>query len=140
MFFFVFVRSSCLGSQVHGELNVKASLIAVLLAVVDVVAVNFALDAELLLQGEVGEVDGHQRLQVSGVQPLAVVGVVLEGETGDPTEPEVLDLSDLAFVFFPLWEGITELALTNKQGSPWFCKPTEVMKYTDLLCSCSEWG
>lgn len=75
-------------------------MIAVFLAVVDVCSVHFALDAELLIQSEVGKLNGHQRLQVLGVQQFAVVRVVLQREAF--AQAIVLDLSNLAFILFSL--------------------------------------
>lgn len=75
-------------------------MVAVLLAVVDVLPKYFALGAHLLAHGDVGELDGHQWLQVLGLQLLAVVGVVLQGEA--LRQAEVLDLPDLVGVLFAL--------------------------------------
>jgi len=82
------------------ELNVKASLVAVLFVVVNVVPVDFALNAYVLVQGQVGEMDGHQRLQVLGVQELAVVGVILHGKP--TTDAVVVDPSQLPNVLLSL--------------------------------------
>lgn len=75
-------------------------MVAVLLAVVDVGSVCFALDAHLLVPGHVAELDGHQGLQVLGLQQLAVVRVVLQGEA--LAQAEVLDLPDLVGVLVSL--------------------------------------
>lgn len=75
-------------------------MVAVLLAVVDVGSVCFALDAHLLVPGHVAELDGHQGLQVVGLQQLAVVRVVLQGEA--VAQAEVLDLPDLVGVLVSL--------------------------------------
>lgn len=82
------------------DLNVKASLVAVLFVVSNVFPVDFALDAYVLVHGEVGEMDRHQRLQVVGVQELAVVGVILHGEAA--TDAVVVDVSQLPSVLLSL--------------------------------------
>lgn len=82
------------------DLDVKASLVAVLFAVVDVLSEHFALDAQFGVQGQVGELQGHQGLQVVAVQQLAVVRVILHGEAA--ADAVVLDLPDLAGVLLPL--------------------------------------
>lgn len=71
-------------------------MVAVFVAVVDVFSVSLALDAHLLIQGDVSKLDGHQGLQVHGVQQLAVVRVVLKGET--VAYAEITDLPDPVFV------------------------------------------
>lgn len=82
------------------QFDFKASLVAIFLAVPNVGSIHFALDAQVLVVGEVVELDGHQRLQVLGVQGLAVVGIVLHGEAA--LEAEVLDVGHLAFVLLSL--------------------------------------
>lgn len=69
---------------------------AVLVAVADVVAEHLALDAQLAVHGQVGEMQRHERLQVLGVQQLAVVRVVLQREAA--ADAVVLDLADFAGV------------------------------------------
>lgn len=69
---------------------------AVLVAVADVVAEHLALDAQLGVHGQVGEMQRHERLQVLGVQQLAVVRVVLQREAA--ADAVVLDLADFAGV------------------------------------------
>lgn len=87
------------------KLDVEASLVTVLVAVMDVVPEHFALDAHLRVHGQVGEVQRHQRLQVVGVQQLAVVGVILQGEAA--ADAVVLDLPDFAGVLLFLEGGQT---------------------------------
>lgn len=41
------------------ELDVKASLVAVLLVVVDILSVHLALDSQLRVPGQVGELQRH---------------------------------------------------------------------------------
>lgn len=71
---------------------------AVLLAVVDVLAEHPALDAQLGVQRQVGELQRHQGLLVVRVQQLAVVGVVLQREAA--ADAVILDLTDFAGVLF----------------------------------------
>lgn len=100
---FVFLKWECsprLRSRADCDLNVEASLVAVFLAVANVSSIRLALDAEVLVHGEVGELDGQQGLQVLGVQQLAVVRVVLQREA--LAQAKVLDLADLALILFPL--------------------------------------
>lgn len=78
------------------ELNLKASLVAVLVTVVDVVSEHFALDAQFSVVSQVVELQRHQRLQVLRVQQLAVIRVVLQGETAADTV--VLDLPNFTSV------------------------------------------
>lgn len=87
---------------VNLDLNVKASLVAVLFAVVDVVSEHFALDAQFGVQSQIGELQRHQRLQVVGVQQLAVVRVILHGEAAADTV--VFNLSDFASILLFLEE------------------------------------
>lgn len=92
------------------DLDVKASLVAVLLAIVDVVSEHFALDTQFRVHGQVGELQRHQRLQVLRVQQLAVVGVILEGEA--PANTVVLNLPDFTSVLLFL-EGQQEADVWN---------------------------
>lgn len=85
-------------SRVDQDLDVEASLVAVLLAVVDVLAKHPALDAQLGVHGQVNELQRHQGLLVVRVQQLAVVGVVLQWEAA--ADAVVLDLADFAGVLF----------------------------------------
>lgn len=71
-------------------------MVAVFVAVVDVGSVDLALDADLLIQGDVVKLNGDQGLQVHGVQQFAVVRVVLKRET--VAHAKVIDLSDLVFI------------------------------------------
>jgi len=75
-------------------------LVAIFLAIVNVLAVDFALDADLLVPGEVGKLNGHQRLEVIGVEQLPVIGVIQEGESA--IHAKVLDLAHLPFVLLSL--------------------------------------
>ena len=85
------------------EFNVKASLVAVLFAVVDVVSEHFALDAQFGVLSQVGELQRHQRLQVVGVQQLAIVRVILHGEAA--ANAVVPNLPDFASVLLFLEVG-----------------------------------
>lgn len=78
------------------DLNVKASLVAVLFAVADVVAEHFALNAQLGVHSQIGELQRHQRLQVVGVQQLAIVRVILHGEA--TANAVVLNLPNFASI------------------------------------------
>lgn len=78
------------------DLDFEASLVTVLVAVMDVVSEHFALDAQLRVHGQVGEVQCHQRLLVVGVQQFAIVGVILQGEAA--ADAVVLDLPDFTGV------------------------------------------
>lgn len=69
---------------------------AVLIAVDDVFSEHLALDAQLGVHGQVGEMQRHERLQVLGVQQLAIVRVVLQREAA--ANAVVLDLADFASV------------------------------------------
>lgn len=99
-------------SRVDQDLDVEASLVAVLLAVVDVLAKHSALDAQLGVQRQVGELQCHQGLLVLRVQRLAVVGVVLQWEA--TADAVVLDLTDFASIFFFL-EGNGNLVMLSKK-------------------------
>lgn len=92
--------SSWLRSRVDCQLNIKTSLVAILIAVLDVFSICFALDADLLIPRHVRKLNGHQRLQVVRMQQFAVVGVVLERKTF--AHAEVLDLSNLVTILFSL--------------------------------------
>lgn len=85
-------------SRVDQDLEVEASLVAVLVAVVDVLAEHPALDAQLGVPGQVDELQRHQGLLVVRVQQLAVVGVVLQWEAA--ADAVVLDLADFAGILF----------------------------------------
>lgn len=84
------------------ELDLKASLVAVLFAVVDVLAEHFALDAQFGVLSQIGKLQRHQRLQVVGVQQLAVVRVILHGEAS--ANAVVLDLPNFASILLFLEE------------------------------------
>lgn len=94
------VREAPLSYTVDLDLQVKASLVAVLLVVVDVVPKHFALDAQFHVLGQVGELHRHQGLQVMRVQPLPVVRVVLQREAA--VYAVVLDLPDFISVLLSL--------------------------------------
>lgn len=85
-------------SRVDQDLEVEASLVAVLVAVLDVLAEHPALNAQLGVPGQVDELQRHQGLLVVRVQQLAVVGVVLQWEAA--ADAVVLDLADFAGVLF----------------------------------------
>lgn len=84
------------------DLNVKASHVAVLFAVVDVVSEHFALNAQFGVQSQIGKLQRHQRLQVVGVQQLAIVRVILHGEATANTV--VLNLPNFASILLFLEE------------------------------------
>lgn len=113
-----------LRSRADCQLNVKASLVAVFVAVFDVRSICLALDADLLIQGDVGKLHGDQGLQVLGVQQLAVVRVVLERETF--AHAKVIDLSDLALV----------LRFLQKRSSNYNVTRSEADSETQTLCLC----
>lgn len=93
----------CLRSAAfYVEFNIKASLEAVLVAVDDVLPVGPALHAHFHVVGQVGELHGHQGLQVPWLQQLPVVGVVLQPEAGVATHPIVLHRADLVCVLLSL--------------------------------------
>lgn len=79
-------------------------MVAVFVAVVDVFPVCLALDADLLIQSDVIKLNGHQGLQVHGVQQFAIVGVVLERKA--VAHAKVIDLSDPLFVLRSLQTGV----------------------------------
>lgn len=99
-------------SRVDQELEVEASLVAVLLAVVDVLAEHPALDAQLGVHRQVGELQRHQGLLVVRVQQLAIVGVVLQREAA--ADAVVLDLADFASILFFL-EGYGKSVMLSKK-------------------------
>lgn len=106
-----------LRSRADCQLDVEASLVAILVAVLDVCAVRLAFDADLLIQSDVIELNGHQGLQVHGVQQLAVVRVVLERET--VANAEVIDLSDLVFIFGSLQTVVRVKTMLSGAVWPW---------------------
>lgn len=109
-------RSQCPGSsssRVDQDLDVEASLVAVLLAVVDVLAEHPALDAQLGVQRQVGELQRHKGLLVVRVQQLAIVGVVLQREAA--ADAVVLDLADFASVLFFLEGHGKSVKLSKKE-------------------------
>lgn len=102
------------------ELDFKASLVAVLVAVVDVLPEHLALDAQVGVQGQVGELQRHQRLQVVGVQQLPVVRVILQGEAA--ADAVVLDLSDLTGILLFLQRydtGAMRLCKIHSENTHW---------------------
>lgn len=81
----------CLQSAAfYVKFNIKASLEAVFVAVLDVLPIGPAFHTHLCVVGQVGELHCHQRLQVPRLQKLAVVGVVLQGKARVATHPIVL--------------------------------------------------
>lgn len=103
--------SSLLRSRADCQLDIETSLVAVFLAVVDVWSVCFALHAQLRVQSEVGELDGDQRLEVLGLQLLAVVRIVLQREAF--AQAKVLDLANLAFILFSLQTHTLNLSINT---------------------------
>lgn len=84
-------RELCLQSAAfYVKFNIKASLEAVFVAVQDVLPVGPAFHAHLHVVGQVGELHGHQRLQVPRLQELAIVGVVLQAKARVAAHPVVL--------------------------------------------------
>lgn len=64
----------------------------------NVVGVDLALDVDVLIDGDVKELDGNQRLRVVHLSFLAIVGVVHKVESA--VRREVHQLSDFFSVFF----------------------------------------
>jgi len=65
----------------------------------NVVGVDLALDVDVLIDSDVKELDGNQRLRVVHLSFLAIVGVVHKVESA--VRREVHQLSDFFGVFFP---------------------------------------
>lgn len=78
------------------EFNIESSLVAILFVVINVFPVHFALHADVRVQGDVDELDGHQGLQVVRVEDFPVVGVILKGEAFSDTV--VLHLAELTCI------------------------------------------
>lgn len=108
---------------------------AVLFAVVDVVTEHFALDAQFGVESQIGEVQRHQRLQVVGLQLLAVVRVILHGEAA--ADAVVLNLPDFAGVLLFL-EGRRETKSAIREGTE--RAEAEVRTEQSVPCWCSREG
>lgn len=106
--------SSWLRSRADCQLDVKASLVAIFVAVLDVCSVSLAFDADLLIQSDVSKLNGHQGLQVHGVQQFAVVGVILKREP--VANAEVVDLSDLVFILRALQTAVQIKTVLSEHG------------------------
>lgn len=126
----------CLWSALNFNFYIKASLKTVFVTVPNVLTVRLTLYANFGVHGEVGELYGQQRLQVLGLQELAVVGVVLQGEPGVAAQSKILHVSNLFLIFITLktrrkWDFNGShpgslLVLTYKPGSGshgGVCKP-----------------
>lgn len=100
-------KELCLQSAAFNvKFNIKASLEAVFVAVLDVLPVGLALHAHLHVVGQVGELHGHQRLQVPRLQELPVVGVVLQGKARVAAHPVVIHCADFVCVFLSLGSAV----------------------------------
>lgn len=93
------------------EFNIESSLVAILFVVINVFPVHFALHADIRVQGDVDELDGHQGLQVLRVQEFPVVGVILKGEAFSNTV--VLHLAELTCILFSLQAREYMLSVSN---------------------------
>lgn len=86
----------CLQSAAsYVKFNIKASLEAVFVAVLDVLPIGPAFHTHFHIVGQVGELHCHQWLQVVGLQELAIVRVVLQGKAWVTTHAIVLHRADL---------------------------------------------
>lgn len=95
-------KDLCLWSALNFNLYIKASLKTVFLTVPNVLPIRLTLNANLSVQSEVGELHGQQGLQVPGLQELAVVGIILQRETGVATQAKILHVPDFILVFVSL--------------------------------------
>lgn len=118
------------------NLNVKASLVAVLFAVVDVVSEHFALDAQFGVESQIGELQRHQRLQVVGLQQLAVVRVILHGEAA--ADAVVLNLPNFSGVLLFLEGGRDKRAI--REGTERAEAELRTERAQSVPCWCSRWG
>lgn len=93
----------CLQSAAsYVKFNIKASLEAVFVAVLDVLPVGPAFHAHFHVVGQVGELHCHQWLQVPRLQELAVVRVVLQGKARVASHAVVLHCAYFVCIFFSL--------------------------------------
>lgn len=93
----------CLQSAAfYVKFNIKASLEAVFVAVLDVLPIGLAFHAHFHVVGQVGELHCHQWLQVLWLQEPAIVWVVLQGKARVTAHPIVLHHADLVCVLVPL--------------------------------------
>lgn len=84
-------KELCLQSAAfYVKFNIKASLEAVFVAVLDVLPIGLAFHTHLHVVGQVGELHRHQWLQVLWLQGLAIVGIVLQGKARVAAHPIVL--------------------------------------------------
>lgn len=117
-------KELCLQSAAfYVKFNIKASLEAVFVAVLDVLPVGPALHAHLHVVGQVGELHGHQRLQVPRLQELPVVGVVLEGKARVAAHPVVLHCANFVCVFLSLKRWENEEQNDDDRTNLTFCSP-----------------
>lgn len=99
-------RELCLQSAAfYVKFNIKASLEAVFVAVLDVLPVGPAFHTHLNVVCQVGELHGHQRLQVPRLQELAIVGVVLKGKARVAAHPVVLHCAYFVCILLSLEVG-----------------------------------
>lgn len=99
-------RELCLQSAAfYVKFNIKASLEAVFIAVLDVLPIGPAFHAHLHVVGQVGELHSHQRLQVPRLQELAIVGVVLKGKARVAAHPVVLHCAYFVCILLSLEVG-----------------------------------
>lgn len=119
-------RELCLQSAAfYVKFNIKASLEAVFVAVLDVLPVGLAFHAHFRVVGQVGELHRHQWLQVLWLQGLAIVRVVLQGKAGVAAHPVVLHCAYFVCILLSL--GVEKGRTNNDNHSD------------TALCSPSPW-
>lgn len=95
-------KDVCLWSALNFNFYIKASLKTVFLTVPNVLTIRLTLYADFSVHGEVGELHGQERLQVLGLQELAIVGIILQRETRVATQSKVLYASNFFLIFISL--------------------------------------
>lgn len=95
-------KDVCLWSALNFNFYIKASLKTVFLTVPNVLTIRLTLYADFSVHGEVGELHGQERLQVLGLQELAVVGIILQRETRVAAQSKVLYASNFLLIFVSL--------------------------------------
>ena len=95
-------KDLCLWSALNFNFYIKASLKTVFLTVPNVLTIRLTLYADFSVHGEVGELHGQERLQVLGLQELAIVGIILQRETRVAAQSKVLYASDFFLIFVSL--------------------------------------
>lgn len=129
-------KELCLQSAAFNvKFNIKASLEAVFVAVLDVLPVGLALHAHLHVVGQVGELHGHQRLQVPRLQELPVVGVVLQGKARVAAHPVVIHCADFVCVFLSLKRRENEERNDDYRTNSTFCSsfPQQHLFFTKTI-------